>query len=1402
MESILKLLTEKTKVEFVRYKKSTLDRRIQKRMDTLGLKSMDSYHQMLKDSPGELDELYQVMMIGVTEFFRDQEAFENLSIYLKKVVDHKNRGESIRIWSAGCASGQEAYSIAIILSEILEDHISQYDIKIFASDISQKALQIGRKGWYDTDAVKNVSALRLKHYFKAVDGGYQITDSLRKMVIFADHDVTHDPPFTGLDLLCCRNLLIYFDEALQVEVFDRFCYSLNEGGYLFLGKSENVKGHEDSFKEVAPEDNIFEHVTRPAVSVPWPNIKNVKKHRNSDDWPNADRHRLRSSLSLIDQAQDTIARTFRLPYLIVNQELVIEEVYGSVELYTKQGSSLSSKGLLSVLQPVLKSPTEKIIKEVLEANITISTEVIEYFAHEEKRFVRVTVKPMHASSGSDYFIIIFDNIPAFHAFGNTYEQLPDEVHLVQQELQATKQKIEAYQKELTFSHLAQESLNQALQKANEELTIANEELEASNEELQSLNEELFATNADLRQVNEELKVKEWQLLKSKESILKSEQLFKNSFEYAPIGKALISDKGQWLKVNQEVVNITGYTEEELLRIDFQTITHPDDLEKDLSYQKKMISGEIDRFNMEKRYIRKDGQVVWVLLDVSTLKDEDGKPSYFISQIQNINDRKTAEAALLSSEEKYRQIVETANEGILILNQQGIISLVNPKMTSILGCESQEIISQSILDFTDEEGSERIKMLLSTEHTSSQLPEIKLVKKSGASVWAIAAANRISLDNAEANILMMVTDVTERKQAQQELIMSERKFRSLIENGYDVIMLHNAQGIMEYASPSLKRVLGYEEHEVLGTRPHEFLHPDFIEYSNQQYTELMKQPGKTAFLHQRFRHKEGHYIWTEASVTNMLDVSGVNGFVSNFKDITDKKETEDKLRSNQQLLSSISKNVNEAIYRSTENKGLIYVNEVFIKMFGYSSQEEVSQVNPTDLYVHKEQRNQLLDALRNKGYFSNKEVLLKKKNGHVFWGLMSNTITKDEDGNVYLDGAIRDITKQREAVYEIDLANDQIRGILESVQDSVFALDTKLRYISFNQNHKAMMKDFHDADIQIGQNIFNYISDENERQIIQEQCMKALDGEGLTIETSYGVGTPIERFVEISTNVIRSNDGDIVGVAVFVKDISERKLTEKKLRELNTELKEQNDKLEKREDALKRALGELSDRNFELDQLVYKTSHDLRSPLSSILGLVNVAKLDPSTESKGQYLERIEGRIHKLDEFVKSMLSYAKANRTEISFEPLDLKTMLTESIKDLEYLDNFSRVNTSIKVEGDHSFCSDRIRVNIILANITSNAFKYYDPNKEENYLKINIQLEEKMAVVTFEDNGIGIEDELQQHVFDMFFRATEKSEGSGLGMYIVKQSVEKLNGHITINSKYGQGTTIKVSIPNRLNWV
>lgn len=510
---------------------------------------------------------------------------------------------------------------------------------------------------------------------------------------------------------------------------------------------------------------------------------------------------------------------------------------------------------------------------------------------------------------------------------------------------------------------------------------------------------------------------------------------------------------------------------------------------------------------------------------------------------------------------------------------------------------------------------------------------------------------------------------------------------------------------------------------------------------------------------------------------------------------------------QELINSINTNLTEGIYRSHAVGGLVYVNQSFVKMFGYDSVEEMLQVPSRKLYANPSSRKggAATEIVKDKTS-SSKEVLFRRKDGSTFWGLNSYYLTIDEKGEAVFDGAIRDITEDKKIQKKIVESQRLLESINTNLSEGIYRSYKKGGLIYVNKAFAKMFGYESPEEILRIKSINLYASPTSREEPIhltsldedrsnEETLFKRKDG-----STFWGLNTYLVTTDEEGNEVY---DG-------AVRDITDQKIYQEKLNKLNSELLKRNEELAKQEkeleesnDALRsnteslvKTLDELSDRNFELDQLVYKTSHDLRSPLRSVLGLVNLYKLERQN-TNSEYIDKIENRILKMDEFINSMLNYSRASRLGVINEIVDIQALIDESIEGLEFLEGFNKMKINTKVTGDVSkLILDKLRLKIVLGNILSNAFKYRNQELETNLLSINIKILKTKVSLIFEDNGIGISEEYLGKVFDMFYRASEQSDGSGLGMYIVKQCIDRLGGTIDIESELGEGTKITIEIP------
>ena len=392
----------------------------------------------------------------------------------------------------------------------------------------------------------------------------------------------------------------------------------------------------------------------------------------------------------------------------------------------------------------------------------------------------------------------------------------------------------------------------------------------------------------------------------------------------------------------------------------------------------------------------------------------------------------------------------------------------------------------------------------------------------------------------------------------------------------------------------------------------------------------------------------------------------------------------------------------------------------------------------------------------------------------FWELHYKSETF-ADGRQFVSVFSRDVSVRKAYQKKIIGNEANLRSILNTIENSIWLVSSNFELIDFNKEFFRLYKLAFGVKLIRGKNIFEFVPEHmpEMRETWRLRYEAGLTGRpGKFIET-FAIGNSLRTF-EIKTYPI-IEDGQVTGLTIYSRDITQQ-------REAEDLLKAQNE--------------ELTKINSELDQFVYSASHDLKAPLMSVKGLVNMIKIDPNKENLDHYLHLIENSICKLDYFINDIIHYSRNSRMEIMPSKIDFHKLVKESIDSLKYMQDADSVRSIINIDDETAFYSDHSRLLIIFNNIISNAVRYQDKDKE-SYLKIDVKTHHDKTVIEFADNGVGIAEEFQENIFKMFFRASYESKGSGLGLYIVKGTIEKLNGKISVQSRLGEGTRFYIEIPN-----
>jgi two-component system CheB/CheR fusion protein len=509
-QAIIEALHEATGHDFTHYKQSTIERRIERRMAVQRINEQASYLQYLKDTPAEVPLLFDELLINVTGFFRDPEAFDALkNLVLKPLLEHKPDGYVFRAWVAGCASGEEAYSLGVLLLELRTELSNTFDIQLYATDLDTDAIRTARAGLYPAATARQMSTARLQAWFNREDSGYRVRSELRKLVVFAVHNVATDPPFTRLDLLCCRNLLIYLGPRLQQQVIPAFHYALKPKGVLFLSPSESIGPHGTLFSAVDRRWKLYEAIKAPRT---LSTSANSARGWSPDYIPkNPDPSLKRAQpVSLEDLTSRLLLTDYVPTSVITDLRGNILYVHGDTGPYLRPAPGQATLNVIEMARQGLQNDLRAALNTAASGSSNTPVRRQANLSKGAKlRSLCVCVRRLPGTAPTMPLLLVsfeplmVDRLPAVSG-----EQVPaatiEQVAELERALAHTRETLQATIDELQLSNEEYGSTNEELQSANEELQSTNEELETSREELQSVNEELITVNAELQAKVEQL----------------------------------------------------------------------------------------------------------------------------------------------------------------------------------------------------------------------------------------------------------------------------------------------------------------------------------------------------------------------------------------------------------------------------------------------------------------------------------------------------------------------------------------------------------------------------------------------------------------------------------------------------------------------------------------------------------------------------------------------------------------------------------------------------------------------------------------------------------------------------------------------------------------------------------
>jgi two-component system CheB/CheR fusion protein len=515
LKQLFSLVRRAVGIDFSEYKSATFERRLARRMAVRRVDNLRDYLKVLEQTPGEAQALYEDVLIHVTSFFRDPEAFEVLKTHVfPALLKHRPEGAPLRLWSAGCSTGEEVYSLAISLLEFLPEDRRHGPIQIFGSDISAQAIEKARAGLYPESALRDLSQERKSRFFTQAEGGYRITKAVRELCVFVRHDLARDPPFSRLDLVTCRNVLIYFTPELQKRVLATFHYCLNDPGFLLLGRTESISGFSQLFKPVNKAQKLLARAGGPSK---------LRFTRGAEFPPAEQPESSRVSTQKAQSPSEATRRIDRLllsryapPGVVINDKLEILQFRGHTGPYLEPAPGEPQFDLLKMAREGLLSPLRVALAQARKKNAPTRIEGAQVGHNGSAHLCDIVVVPVSGlpEEKERLFLVMFEEVvlPRKEArtqarqqkAGPAKEKAAHRVPALKYELAATKDYLQSLLEEHGRTNDALASANDELVSSNEELQSLNEELETAKEELQSTNEELTTVNDELHSRNQEL----------------------------------------------------------------------------------------------------------------------------------------------------------------------------------------------------------------------------------------------------------------------------------------------------------------------------------------------------------------------------------------------------------------------------------------------------------------------------------------------------------------------------------------------------------------------------------------------------------------------------------------------------------------------------------------------------------------------------------------------------------------------------------------------------------------------------------------------------------------------------------------------------------------------------------